>query len=251
MRSFRQLSYEFLKWKNIVNNINRYYDQSTLLDILYDNASLIEYEISAGRHFYRGRVFDLDEVVSTNGEYLDWVDDKKTSFQGYNKRASGAPPVKNAMEGRLNGKGISFLYTCKDISTVICELRPTIHEKISVAEFITRKKLIFADLTIIKAKEVQNNNQLLSDLLRKIAEEFSIPHYAGHNYSFTQYLAGHFANMGFHGIVFKSSLDPQGENYVFFNPKDCEAINSQLFMVDDISIQYSSLSRIDFQYLDN
>ena len=87
-------------------------------------------------------------------------------------------------------------------------------------------------------------------MLRLIAEEFSTPHYAGHNYSFTQYLAGQFMDMGFDGIVFASSLDPDGENYVFFNPKNCEAINSRLFIVDNISIEYSPILRADFQHFD-
>ena len=69
-------------------------------------------------------------------------------------------------------------------------------------------------------------------------------------YSFTQYLAGQFMDMGFDGIIFASSLDPSGENFVFFYPKDCDAINSKLFMVDDISIDFSPISRLDFQHFD-
>ena len=94
-------------------------------------------------------------------------------------------------------------------------------------------------------------SQLLTDLLTKIAEEFSIPHNIGHNYYFTQYLAGHFANMGFDGIIFKSSLDAKGENYVFFNPKDCEPIRSDLYVVDSIDIRYTPTARKDFEYFEN
>ena len=36
----------------------------------------------------------------------------------------------------------------------------------------------------------------------------------------------------------------------FFYPKDCDAINSKLFMVDDISIDFSPISRLDFQHFD-
>lgn len=93
-------------------------------------------------------------------------------------------------------------------------------------------------------------SQLLTDLLRKIAEEFSIPHNIGHNYSFTQYLAGHFANMGFDGIIFKSSVDSKGENYFFFNPKDCEAIRSDLYIVNGISITHNPITRQDIKYYD-
>ena len=248
MRTYTQLYYEFINWKNKVNNVNRYYTQTPLLDLLWDNKDRLEYRIPQGEHFFRGRIFNLDDIVSTNKEYINWVDAKESIFQGYDKKDSGAPPRKSASEGRLNGKGISFLYTCKSKRTVIFELRPTKNEKISIAEFSTRSSLVFADLTIFKSNRIEN--QRFSDLLRLIAEEFSTPHYAGHNYSFTQYLAGQFMDMGFDGIVFASSLDPDGENYVFFNPKNCEAINSRLFIVDNISIEYSPILRADFQHFD-
>ena len=129
---------------------------------------------------------------------------------------------------------MSFLYTCNNVETVIYELRPTRDERISIAEFVTKKDLIFADLTKNKLKNIQNAT--LYDLLNNISNEFSTPHYAGHNYWFTQYLAGQFINMGFDGIIFESSLNPKGENFVFFYPSDCEALRSKLYEVNDIFI---------------
>lgn len=201
-----------------------------------------------GDRFFRGRVFNIDEVAPTNDKYIKWVDSREEVFQGYDKNSSGAPPRNSATEGRLNGKGISFLYTCKNETTVIYELRPTKNEKVSIAEFAVKRDLVFADLTIYKSNEI--TNQQFSDLIRLIADEFSTPHYAGHNYSFTQYLAGQFMDMGFDGVIFGSSLDPKGENFVFFYPKDCVAINSRLFLVENIYINYSSISRLDFQHFD-
>ena len=52
-------------------------------------------------------------------------------------------------------------------------------------------------------------------------------------------------NMGFEGIIFESSLNPGGENFVFFNPNDCEAMSSRLFMVDNIIIESNQISRND------
>lgn len=251
INNLKELSYEFLKWKNKVNKVNRYYE-SKLLDLLYDNCELFGYEILKGSNFFRGRIFDIEEVVSTNNQYEEWLNDALTNFQGYSKNDSSAPPAKYAIENRLNGKGISYLYTCKDVNTVVYELRPTVNEKISIAEFVTKENLLFADLTNFKANQMERDmeSRLLIDLLRKIAEEFSIPHNLGHNYYFTQYLAGHFANMGFDGIIFKSSLDSKGENYVFFNPKDCEAVRSDLYMVNSILIKHKPITRQDIKYYD-
>lgn len=248
MRNYTQLHYEFSKWKHIVNNINRYHTRTPLLDLLWDNKSLLEYDVPKDELFFRGRVFNLDDIISTNDEYIEWIESREKIFEGYDENASGAPPIRSATEGRLNGKGISFLYTCNNKKTVIYELRPTKNEKISIAEFITKQDLVFADLTRFKSNKIED--QRFSDLIRLIAEEFSTPHYAGHNYYFTQYLAGQFMDMGFDGIIFASSLDPNGENFVFFNPKKCEPIGSKLYIVDNISIEFSPISRRDFQYFD-
>lgn len=248
MKRHTSLYRDFIEWKHKVNSVNRYFTDTPLLNLLWDSRESLKYYIPQGESFFRGRVFNIDDVAPTNKSFINWVDSKGETFEGYGKKDSGAPPRKNATEGRLNGNGISFLYTCNNQKTVIYELRPTRYEKISIAKFITERSVVFADLTRYKSNRVMN--QQLSDLLRLIADEFSTPHYAGHNYSFTQYLAGQFMDMGFDGVVFKSSLDIDGENYVFFYPKDCVAINSKLFMVDSISIDYSPISRIDFERFD-
>ena len=125
MRNYTELHYEFSKWKHIVNNVNRYHSRTKLLDLLWDNRHLLEYDIHKDEVFFRGRIFNLDDIVSTNDEYIEWVDSNEKVFEGYSENASGAPPAKSATEGRLNGKGISFLYTCNNEKTVIYELRPT------------------------------------------------------------------------------------------------------------------------------
>ena len=241
MRNFSELKYEFIKWKQTVNKKNRYFEHTDLLSLLYDYSSLFSYEVRRDDKFYRGRIFNLDDVVSSNRQYVEWVDSNEKLFQGYSKKDSGAPSPNIASEGRLNAKGISFLYTCNNMETVVYELRPTREEIISIATFIVNKNCRFADLTRYKSDKITDTR--LAELLRLIADEFSTPHYAGHNYAFTQYLAGHFMNMGFEGIIFESSLNPGGENFVFFNPNDCEAIKSRLFIVDNISIKSSPISR--------
>ena len=238
------ISYQ--KLKQIVNRENRFYgNKSTVLDLLYENDAIYSTQIPAGREFFRGRIFDVDDVTSTYGKYHNWVDSDDGIFQGYGKSESGAPPAKFATEGRLNVKGIPFLYTCNNVDTVIHELRPTREEYISVAKFITKKDLKFADLTIFKSDRIKNAD--LSDLIMFIANDFSTPHYTGHSYAFTQYLAGQFMNMGFDGIIFESSLNPSGENYVFFYTNDCEAVSSHLYMACEFHVDYKSISRKDIK----
>lgn len=241
MRDFDELYDEFRFWKHEVNYVNRYFEDTPLLADIRSSGDLIGCIISKGSYFYRGRIYNLDEEITAKGGHENWLKSADARFQGYGKKDSGAPLAKYAKEGRLSGAGISFLYTCNDETTVIHELRPIREEIISVAKFITRNDLRFADLTQERSEEIHIRK--LSDLIGLIAYEFSIPHYAGHNYAFTQYLAGHFMNMGFMGVVFDSSLNPQGKNYVFFNPDDCEAISSHLHKVFDINISSHPITR--------
>lgn len=248
MLKYSKFNIRFIKWKQAVNKKNRYFNQTDLLRMLYDYSSLFSYEVRRDDKFYRGRIFNLSDVVSSNRQYTEWTDSNEKVFQGYSKKDSGAPSPNIASEGRLNAKGISFLYTCNNMETVVYELRPTREEIISIATFIVNKNCRFADLTRYKSDKITDSR--LAELLRLIADEFSTPHYAGHNYAFTQYLSGHLMNMGFEGIIFESSLNKGGENFVFFNPNDCEAIKSRLFIVNNITIQFNPIIRKDFQYLD-
>ena len=240
----RKVRSDFYKWKKIVNEFNRFDIRNPFLSMLEDNRRLFSCRIDRDSSFFRGRIFNLDEVISNENEFIKFTESNEKIFQGYDEDKSGAPPHELAEEGRLNCKGISFLYTCNNPTTVIYELRPIKHERISIAEFITRRELNFADLRKnISRKSL--DNEILSYLLSRIGEEFSRPHYLGHNYWFTQYLAGQFINMRFDGVVFKSSLHPEGDVVVFFYPEDCVAINSRLYEVDKISISYKSLLRSD------
>ena len=241
IRNFDELYDEFRFWKNEVNHVNRYFDDTPLLADIRSSGDLIECIIPKGSCFYRGRIYNLDEEITEKGGYETWLKSEDACFQGYGEIDSGAPPANYTKEGRLNGVGISFLYTSNDSDTVIYELRPTREEIVSVAKFITRKDLRFADLTQERSEGIHIRK--LSDLIGLIAYEFAIPQYAGHNYAFTQYLAGQFMNMGFMGVVFDSSLNPQGKNYVFFNPNDCEAISSHLHKVFDINISSHPITR--------
>ena len=241
MEKYSKVKRGFLRWRNIVSNQNRFLNYMPLLGYLMDNKSFLEYKVYKGDVFYRGRIFNIDDVVSNDIEYYNWVNSDDGVFQGYNENESGAPPARIAKEGRLNVNGIPFLYTSGDIKTVISELRPTREEIISIAKFVANRKVIFADLTHSNSERIENKD--VSNLVWLIANEFATPHYAGHNYAFTQYLAGQFINMGFDGVIFDSSLCLQGENYVFFDPNVCKAISSHLYKVNDIKISSIPITR--------
>ena len=238
----RQIAADFRKWKQDIQDFNRFDDRSHFLRILQNNAEAFTTKIRRNTSFFRGRIFKLEDVVKTEEEYIAFIKSPEQVFEGYDETQSGAPPRDKAIEGRLNCVGVSFLYTSNDPKTVIYELRPIKHELISIAEFKTKQSLKMADLRRQIVRQLKDYEELYT-ILTKIASEFSRPHYSGHHYWFTQYLAGQFINMGFEGVIFDSSLHQEGHNVVFFYPEDCEAINSHLYRVDKISIAFDTISR--------
>ncbi len=240
----RKIRADFRGWKHEVQTFNRFDNQSYFLPVLQDNASLFLTTVQRGTSFYRGRIFKLDDVVKTEAEYLDFINSNEKIFEGYDKDLSGAPSAGSATEGRLNCMGVAFLYTGDDPKTVVYELRPIKRELISIAEFVTERTLKMADLRRQPMRKIREQEALYV-LLSEIARDFSRPHYSGHRYWFTQYLAGQFINMGFDGVIFDSSIYPDGHNVVFFYPEDCRAINSHLYQVDKISITFDRISRRD------
>ena len=55
--------------------------------------------------------------------------------------------------------------------------------------------------------------------------------------------------MDFDGVVFESSLNPNGKNYIFFYPEDCEITESYLMKVNNIEINFEPTTRKkEFEY---
>lgn len=79
-----------------------------------------------------------------------------------------------------------------------------------------------------------------------ISDLFSRPVINDENYYSTQYICEYIKHLGFDGIRFKSSLDSNGKNYVLFNSvnntsKGYSIINSKVFQVDSIEINYNQV----------
>ncbi len=239
-----QLNFDFNEWKHTVNSRNRFDINNPFLKNLDYNNSLYSSYVDRGDTFYRGRIFNINDLVK-NDEQMDEFLNYDGLFQGYSSIESGAPPVEKTADGRLNCRGIPYLYTSDSVKTAVYELRPIFSELMSIAECVPNQRIKLADCTRYSVKELKEYDIRLSWLLRKISIEFSRPHYGWHNYWFTQYLAGHFFNMGFSGVIFESSLNRGGENYVFFYPEKCDIIKSSLIRVSNIDISYQRTPKIN------
>jgi len=160
-----------------------------------------------------------------------------------------APPAGKALEGRINPKGISYLYLANDIKTAISEVRPWLKQSVTVGWFSVNR-----DLTVIDASKDKHSRHFLSEkkieepseqwepfVWRDINNSFSTPVSVGeeHNYYVpTQYLSEYFKNAGYDGIIYKSFLTKDGYNVVLFDPKVTCLEGAWLYDIKSIDYDY-------------
>ena len=144
------------------------------------------------------------------------------------------PPKYSVSNGRANPIGIPYLYVASTIETAISEVRGHKGEVVTIAEFQMRSDLELADLrdpkSTISPFELNEENEL--ELIYKnmpfltlLGDELSkpiIPREANIEYLSSQYLCELLKHLGFHGIIYKSSIS-DGNNYVIFNDKKLKA----------------------------
>lgn len=154
------------------------------------------------QEIYRDLVKELEVLIKeTFNNYFSY------SFQGFDAVGSTAPPPKMATEGRLNPKGISYLYTSSNKNTAIHEVKPYIGQTISVARLKTTKQLKVLDLTAGLSNLEQGKSTLPSfekDLISVLAKEFSKPNHGNpEEYAPTQYIAEYIKEtLSFDGVKF-------------------------------------------------
>jgi hypothetical protein len=187
-----------------------------LLDADYAHRDL-KLNISAGQIFYRAQAHlahELEEELSS--ERLK------------------APPNRLATAGRANPAGISYLYVADNAETAISEVRPYNGGFVSLALVTALERLQIFDLTskfLLEGKDPFEVDFLkeykLAILAAKMDEAFAAPigpFTPDIDYAPTQVAAELIASAGYSGIRYRSSLDPEGFNYVFFQP-DCFSVS--------------------------
>lgn len=230
---------EWQKFTNYLINESRYVLnerwQKFIKSILY-TSSKREYILKADRILARARIgIKADEAEDADGRF---------NYFEYPLPPDGmsAPPAKDAIAGRLNPDGISYLYVSSDEKTAIAEVRPWIHADISVGYFKILNDQRIVDLTKDQHQWVTFDDNLTPEQLEEsiwasINGTFSQPvspqdqplHYVP-----TQYLAEVFKLHGFDGVGYRSSLNNSGFNIVLFNPECVKIQYSRTFRVDTI-----------------
>lgn len=123
------------------------------------------------------------------------------------------------------------------------EVRPNVSQDVSIATIKILKNLRLFDFCYIDSDEEMGKSFDLSI----ISVKFSTPNFGGEdNYYATQYLCEFIRELGFDGIRFYSSLNPNGKNLVLFDTnkqpdtgcKNYEIIESKVHSITKLDLDY-------------
>ena len=149
----------------------------------------------------------------------------------------GAPPAHRATAGRANLKGQPVAYVASTLETALYEVRPSIGDIVSIAEFRLKTKARICDLTPAlhctgafgdeDAFAVYAASVEASELRTVLGGRLASPVRSGEEdaeYLPTQFLVRMIADAGFEGVRFKSSQKGGSDsyNYVLFDPNAAE-----------------------------
>ncbi len=156
----------------------------------------------------------------------------------------------SALEGRVNPKGIPYLYLATDKETAMSEVRPWIGSNISVGQFKTVKELRLIDCSVHHAKgaffyfEEPSKEEKELAVWAHIDRAFSepvTPSDKSSDYVPTQIIAELFKSKGFDGVVYKSTLS-NGFNLVLFDIDSAKIVNCFLYEAKQIIFSFSEIA---------
>lgn len=205
---------------------NRFFpNNAPTIEILEPFGKYIGMRIKRGvQDFYRARINSL-------GEPIDILE-------------MGKPHKKKVSNGRANPIGIPYLYVASTIDTAIAEIRGHKGEIVTIAKFEMNNDLELADLRNPKSTispfeleedelELIYKNLPFLELLGKELSKPVIPREANLEYLPSQYLSELLKHIGFHGIIYRSSVST-GDNYVIFDDKRLKAVKGCQYEITDI-----------------
>lgn len=166
--------------------------------------------------FYRARIgFSIKKNEDEMSDFLNI--EIKTPYEC---DEISSPPVIFAKAGRLNRQGCSYLYLASQKEVAIGEVRPNPGNYISVAQFKNNIPLTVVDFRFTNLLECFDDKNKLNIFyfIRDIANELSktvLPE-EQEQYLVTQFISDVIRDMGYDGILYKSSI-ADGYNLLVFD----------------------------------
>ena len=201
-----------------------------------------EVKLPTGKVLWRAQIGSR-KWARTDGDGHSWSEDAPFAPERMK------PLPWNPSEGRVNPRGIAYLYLATDRETAIAEVRPWSGALVSVGAFKTKRDLRLVDCTRYHGKggswsyllgvpieewDHLNQTQIDEAVWSDIDTAFSSPVDPSDefvSYIPTQIIAEQFIADGFDGVVYKSALNERGINLAIFRLEDADMERSHLFTV--------------------
>lgn len=156
----------------------------------------------------------------------------------------GAPPVHLAGHGRLNPRGIPYLYLASNRLTAVSEVRPWVSCDITVAEFVLSADCKFINFSkkhmvnITEGEKYEGPDFTWRELITWM---FSAPFDPRDDTAYipTQYIAERIKGAGFDGIIYDSALSADGYNVTLFNAESAKGVRREKACITDVEIRAS------------
>jgi hypothetical protein len=231
-----------------LKNKKRFFCQHDFFKLLEDSFEHYTIVIDIKEPLFRARRINEKQYKKRKKELSEGKGEKDL-FQGFNKKDSFVPPTSIIKANRANTNGIPCLYVARSELTAIAEVRPFKETKVSVATINLKKPLklfrfnYFPYDLELDEKSFWNKYPFWYVSLKGF---FSQPFENSINdeYLITQCVTEYIRLTGvFDGLLYDSSLDDGGENIVIFNCKNnnyeiCEPVNSKVYTIEDIKVEY-------------
>jgi len=239
---------EFPSWRsywdfcNSILHRSRFFREESaerFLAVVLETSKGRGHNLPAGSILWRAQLGYDWEPLGENSKHIDDIPCPLSSLR--------MKPLRDeAFEGRVNPKGIPYLYLATERDTAMMEVRPWVGSFISVGQFKILCNLTFIDCSVnervpfiyfeepdakIREKKVWSDiNQAFSTPVNQNDRKA--------DYIPTQVLSEMFKTNGFDGIIYKSSLG-KGANIALFDIQCADLINCFLYEVNEVSFKFS------------
>lgn len=225
-------------WDVFVKSIKekyRFHTDIFVKRILKNYCKYLVRVIDEGEIFYRARI---------------------SNESGFSFDKMGAPPKEIVSEGRINPKGISYLYLAESEITTIYETRASMHDYVCIGKFCAKRNLKVIDLTGLDKISVFLTNldydfhAINRGHLKRINEEVAKPVRANDSeleYLPTQYICDYIKSItldsgdgkaAYDGIMYKSTMVKSSFNIALFNPEDFDCISTEVKEINEVNYNY-------------
>ena len=153
------------------------------------------------------------------------------------------PLSDEAVEGRVNPKGIPCLYFATSPEIAMTEVRPWLGSTISVAAFETLRALRLVDCSEPEPNQAESSIEaaVWQDINGAFAEPIVRSDRTG-DYAATQILAELFKREGSDGLTYKSAFSDKGFNVAAFDLDCAKLTESSLFRVETTNFKFKALN---------